>query len=151
NPVVIRQAIDPAGSFETLLASVRDTMLDAHAHDELPFAMLVRALGAAGDPAKNPLFQVGFSADVPIPDPLPGWSVETSPLDTGTAHFDISVQVEERSHTIDLFFEYNLDLFEPVTVERLADRYATLLDAVSLDASPSVGDLLVMDEREQQT
>ncbi len=151
NPIVIRQDVNPTQSFESLLASVRETLLAAQAHDGLPFATLVRELGAAGSAARNPLFPICFSANVPIAAPLPDWTVEIGPLDSGTARFDLAVQVDERADGIDLYFEYALDLFEAATLERLADRFATLLEAVTTDAAAPVCSFALMGAHEKQT
>jgi len=149
NPVVLRQAVPPDPPFRAFLADVSGTLLAAHAHAELPFATLVSELGAGGDPSRNPLFQVAFSANVPIPDPLPGWSVEIGPFDNGTARFDLAVQVDESRGGVDLFFEASRDLFEPVTVERMAGRYTTLLDAVAAGGELPLAELPLLDARER--
>ena len=151
NPILLRQIVEPSQPFETLLTAVRSTLLEAQDHDELPFATLVRELGAAGDPTKSPLFQIAISTNVPISAPLPDWSVDISPFDNGTSRYDLGLQVDERADGVDLYFEYALDLFEPATVERMADRYVALLAAIARDASVPVCELTLIDEKERQT
>jgi amino acid adenylation domain-containing protein len=148
NAIVLRESVKPSRSFADLIALTRDTLLDAHFHAELPFSSLVRELGGARQPNRNPLFQVAFSANVPIEDPLAGWSVRVSPLGNGTSRFDLAVQVDERRDGVECFFEYSLDLFEPATIERIADRYLTLLAAAAADPTVAIVDLPLVDERE---
>src|SRR6266568_3497833 len=58
NTVVLRSTVDETRTFGEFLGSVRDTALDAFAHDEAPFEQVVDALHRARDVSRNPLFDV---------------------------------------------------------------------------------------------
>ncbi len=60
---------------------------------------------------------------------LPGLEIDTLPVDTGTAKFDLSLLLEEGEGGCQGFLEYASDLFESATVERLAGHFQTLLAA----------------------
>ncbi|WP_454620848.1 amino acid adenylation domain-containing protein [Bradyrhizobium cenepequi] len=69
NTVIIRTRIDPALSFRQAFARVRDSVLEAHARQELPFNILAARLVEAGiDPAS--LIQVYFTLQNPLRQPL---------------------------------------------------------------------------------
>src|SRR5262249_96961 len=58
NTVVLRSTVDGALSFSDFLAAVKGSVLDAFAHDEVPFERLVHALQTERDLSRNPLFDV---------------------------------------------------------------------------------------------
>jgi hypothetical protein len=61
NPLVFRATVSADATFESLLAQVRRSVLDAFEHQDYPFSTLVERLQAARDPSRSPLFQVMFS------------------------------------------------------------------------------------------
>ncbi len=130
NTLVLRSQIDPRLPFTEWLAQVRQTALDAYAHQDMPFELLVRELGLPRDSSRSPLFQVLFNVvNVPLGtlgfDALRWARVE---FDRQATQFDLTVTVDpelDRS----IVFEYAVDLFEPARIERLLDHYLRLLEA----------------------
>ncbi|MBV9792054.1 MAG: AMP-binding protein, partial [Chloroflexi bacterium] len=61
NPVVLRSNLAHNPTFATLLRQVRQTVLDAFAHQDYPFPLLVERLQPQRDPARSPIFQVLFT------------------------------------------------------------------------------------------
>jgi amino acid adenylation domain-containing protein len=69
NTVIIRTRIDPGLSFRQAFSRVRESVLEAHARQELPFSILAARLAEAGiDPAS--LIQVYFTLQNPLRQPL---------------------------------------------------------------------------------
>jgi non-ribosomal peptide synthetase component F len=69
NTVIVRTTITPDLSFAQALVRVRESVLDAHARQELPFNMLADHLEREGiDPAT--LLQVYFTLQNPLRQPL---------------------------------------------------------------------------------
>ncbi|MBL1082331.1 amino acid adenylation domain-containing protein [Streptomyces actinomycinicus] len=58
NTVVLRTAMDPAGTFADLLERVRRTALDVQEHEEYPFDRIVEDLAVERTAGRNPLFDV---------------------------------------------------------------------------------------------
>lgn len=130
NTLVLRSRIDARQSFEALLEQVRHTALEAYAHQDMPFELLVRELGVVRDTSRSPLFQVLFNmVNAPLGQiDFPGLAWSRVDFDRQAAQFDLAVTIDpelDRSAV----FEYALDLFEPATVQRLARHYEALLEA----------------------
>jgi amino acid adenylation domain-containing protein len=152
NTLVLRADLSRDPTFVELLARVRETTLDAFAHQDLPFERLVEELQPARNTAHNPLFQVMFllqsaegGAAGAAPE-QPGLRVATD-----TAKFDLTMNVVEVQQTAAIGIEYNRDLFEPETIARIAERFEILLGAIAADPRRRVSELAVMsaDERRQ--
>ncbi|MFD1051730.1 condensation domain-containing protein, partial [Kibdelosporangium lantanae] len=126
NTVVIRSTVDLERPFAGLLADVRDTVLEAFDHDDVPFDRLVKA---ERDMSRNPLFDVMVllqNADRALPD-FPGLTVAEVALPRWASNFDITVEFREREGAVATVLEYNTDLFDRATIQRMAQHALTLL------------------------
>ena len=72
NPLVIRARLSGDLTFCTHLDQVRDCVLDALAHQDYPFPLLVEQLQLRRDPSRSPLFQVAFDWYTTLRTPEPG-------------------------------------------------------------------------------
>src|SRR5690606_11317169 len=112
---------------------------------------VVDALGVDRDPSINPLFQTMLVLhNTPVPEvELGGVTLSGMDVDTGTAKFDLSLELRETPSGVDGFIEYNADLFEADTIARMARHLLRLIDeAVARPAQPvSTLPLLADDER----
>lgn len=132
NTVILRHDFSAAPSFSELVAAVREKVLDAHAHQQLPFERLVDKLAPERDLSHHPLFQVMFDFQAERYHSLkglPGLEADLFAIDTGTSKFDLSLSCLEQDDYIEAVFEYSRDLFEPETVARLAEHYVALVAA----------------------
>ena len=145
NPVALRAELGEEPSFVTLLARVRRTVLAALEHGDVPFARLAERLRPVRDPARPPLFQVMFLLQGVRPgDPeglatfalgeaggrldLGGVALESLRLEERRAPFDLTLRVaEEAGGRLRASLEFNADLFDPATVERMLGHFRTLL------------------------
>jgi aspartate racemase len=149
NPLPLRGDLTGDPTFAELLVRVRDQTLEALAHDDVPFELLVNELGIERDAGRNPLFQVAFSLEAPrVPLPA-GWDVGHLDVDTGTCKFDLYLELDERPETIVGRVVYRTDLFDATTIERLAARYRRVLEAVVADPGRRLSALPVVDEAER--
>ncbi|MFQ5636062.1 MAG: condensation domain-containing protein, partial [Gammaproteobacteria bacterium] len=136
NTVVLRIDLSGDLTFSGLLAHVREVTLDAQAHQRLPFEKLVEALRPDRTLSHAPVFQIMFNM-TPIPDrKADAGGVEFSMgrlLDHGVSTFDLTLSVGEHADGLELVYEYDTDLFDRATIERMAAHYAQLLVAVLED------------------
>ncbi|EST37746.1 hypothetical protein N566_11325, partial [Streptomycetaceae bacterium MP113-05] len=133
--LVLRTDLSSDPSFTELLARVRETCLDAYAHSDVPFERLVEETGAARDLSRTPLFQTVFSfGNVEVPQTRMGAArVRPFDVDAGTSKFDLVLEIVPRDGGWRAALEYNTDLFEPRTADRLIDHFVALLEAAAAD------------------
>ncbi|HKH48535.1 MAG TPA: amino acid adenylation domain-containing protein, partial [Thermoanaerobaculia bacterium] len=141
NTLALRASLPGRSSLGGLLARTRETVLAAHAHQDLPFELLVEELNPRRSLSHTPLFQVmmnlGTAGSTGALE-LPG--VMVAPLEglrSGIAPFDLTLSVVDRDERTRLVFEYSTDLFDASTVERLHGYLRQVLHAVA--AAPETG------------
>jgi amino acid adenylation domain-containing protein len=153
NTIVLRTQLSGNSSFVELLAKVREVALDAFAHQELPFEKLVEALQPERSLAHMPLFQTLFALQNVPKSALRLGSLQLSEfsLQKNTSKLDLSLYIGERPDGLALSFEYNSDLFDQKTIERLAANFKTLLEGIVRTPDRVLGELslLTTQEREQ--
>ncbi len=153
NTLVMRTKLAATLSFRDLLARVRETVLDAYAHQDVPFSTLVRELMPARDLSRNPLFQVLFvMQNVPFEElRLPGIASETVRTPIRSPRFELTIRIHEAPEGLVCRAEYARDLFDDQTIERLLGSYRTLLEELARNAVQSIwtAPLLRASEREQ--
>jgi natural product biosynthesis luciferase-like monooxygenase protein/amino acid adenylation domain-containing protein len=138
--------------FATLLARVRHDTLNALAHQELPFEKMLEDMELPRDLSRPPLFQVMFSLHTGSRrvTRLAEVDVTLEAVDTGTAKFELTLELVHSDAGITGWLEYNSDLFREDTARRMLGHYHTLLAAVVRDASCNVGVLPLLPEAERQ-
>ncbi len=153
NTLAIRTQLDGLGGFRELLARVRSITLGAFSHQELPFEKLVEVLQPPRNLSHAPLFQVMFILqNTPWEtDAFGGLAVQPADIAAaGTAKFELTVSVAEFESQLWLALEYNSDLFDADTIERLGAGFETLLAAIVADPSASLAVLPVQTEADRQ-
>lgn len=150
NTVIIRADVRGDPTFAELLARVRTTALDAFANKDVSFDRLVQELAQRIDRSHAPLAQVMFNViDAPMHGiELDGVSWEQAQLDRGGAQFELSFTIETEP-TRSLTVEYNTDLFEPDTIERLTDQYLVLLESAARAPATRVSRLAILPARQR--
>src|SRR5262249_26582275 len=113
NTIVMRADLSGDPTFRELLRRVRETALNAYAHQDLPFEKLVEELKPPRDPGRNPIFQVMFGLHtIPGTAAAPaGLSFEDFDIDNPTAKFDLLVNLVETSEALVGDMDYSADLF----------------------------------------
>ncbi len=153
NTLVMRTDLAGDPAFSTLLARVRETTLDAQAHQEVPFEQLVEALAPERSLSRSPVFQVMFNLVR-----LPERRRRTGDLelrvdrliDQGVSSFDLTLTAAADGQTLALTFEYATDLFDPETISQLADAYLCLLEGALRDPEQRLSSLPLLDLRARQ-
>ena len=152
NTLVLRTRVDSQAPFERLLAQVRETTLDAYAHQDLPFDQLVDALNPERHASHAPLFQAMLVLqNAPMPAlALPELSLQTAQLDGASAKFDLTLTFTPQGEQLGAAFEYATDLFDAATVARMAGHFTRLLEAIVADPARPVGGLAMLDASERR-
>ena len=132
NTLVLRNDLSGEPSFRELIRRTRDTALDAYAHQDLPFERLVDELQPERDLSRNPIFQVMFALhNTPSHERvLPELTITDLAAERISAQFDIVLDVWETPAGLKAVLEFATDLFDSATIQRMADHFTTLLQAI---------------------
>jgi amino acid adenylation domain-containing protein len=153
NTLVLRTDLSNNPTFKELLGRVREVALGAYSHQDLPFEKLVEVLQPDRDLSRNPLFQVLFALrNVPTQTlELPGVTLSVEEMDSQRARFDLLLNLFQQSEGLTGIFEYNKDLFDASTVQRMAGHFQTLLESIVANSDRSISTLpfLTQPERHQ--
>ncbi len=151
NTVILRGDLSGDPSFAELLSRTRDRALNAFAHQELPFDVLVDELGTPRVLGRNPLFQVLLAVQntPPFPPPSDGLALTELPVDAGIAQVDLDLLVEEADGELHAVLQYATDLFDADRMARLVEHLRLLLSAACADSTRTLStlDLTSPDER----
>ncbi|MBP5971506.1 amino acid adenylation domain-containing protein [Brasilonema sp. CT11] len=152
NTLVMRSNLAGNPSFSELLGRVREVALGAYAHQNLPFEMLVEALQPERDLSYTPLFQVMFVLQNASTSQVELTGLTVTPLITegATAKFDLSLLMQNTATGLVGFWEYNTDLFDASTIERLTGHFVTLLEGIIANPEQQISQLPLLTATEQQ-
>jgi amino acid adenylation domain-containing protein len=152
NTLVLRADLGQRPGFTQVLDRVKKTTLDAYANQDLPFEKLVEVLSPERDISRSPLFQVVFAMQgAPLAEvPLGDLSLQLFNVNSSTAKFDLILGVVEDHDGFKASLEYNTDLFEPATAERMAQHFQTLLESIVTEPERPVQTLPLLSAREQE-
>ncbi len=132
NTLALRTDVGGDPDFRELLRRVKETTLDAYAHQDLPFEKLVEELGVERSLSHHPLFQVSFSLhNEPESTPRIGdLSVGIYEASSGTSKFDLSMSLTEADGSLVGGVEFAEDLFDRSTIERMTEHFRALLEGI---------------------
>ncbi|MFE9443803.1 amino acid adenylation domain-containing protein [Streptomyces sp. NPDC006602] len=150
NILPVRARLDMSGSFRDLVASVRETTLDAYDYQELSFDRLVEEISPERSLAHNALVQVTFNMEREPRLAFDGIRIDTLDVRPDIARYDLAVDyvLTDEGH-LRFGVSYASDLFERETIEALAQRYALLLDSVLRQPDAPLSALPVQDPAEE--
>ncbi|QRN94792.1 non-ribosomal peptide synthase/polyketide synthase [Archangium violaceum] len=143
NTLVLRARFSGGLTFRELLRQVKETTLGAHDHQDLPFEKLVEELQPERDLSHSPLFQVWFVLDQPQPgaSSVQGLTLRPVEAGTGVSKFDLTLSLSQWPEGISGAIEYNTDLFDASTIERMAGHLRVLLENAVARPDTRVADL----------
>jgi amino acid adenylation domain-containing protein len=148
NTLVLRTDLSGNPTFREQVRRVKETTLNAYSNQEVPFEKLVEELQLERDFSRTPLFQTMFIFQN-MPMGLPGRSLIPVGEESAVARYGLSVEVAEGQDCLVFVFEYNIDLFDTSTIERMMGHYARLLEAVCRDSEQRVGEIPFISEDER--
>jgi amino acid adenylation domain-containing protein len=173
NTLVLRTGLAGDPSFVELLARIRSMALGAFANQDVPLERIVQELRVSRDLSLTPLFQVMFAFQSvpgaagsgesasqaqpsvdrfarPAFDFAPGLSAQPFRVDNGTAKFDLTLYLSESNEGMSATWQFNADLFEGATVERLARHFHTLLESIAVNPRHTLSQLRLVPEAERR-
>jgi amino acid adenylation domain-containing protein len=150
NLLALRIDLGGDPSVREVIRRTRDVVLDALAHAEAPFQHVVNVVRPQRDAASHPVFRIVFALEATMTAPPPGWAISHLDVDTGTAKFDLYVELDDRPHGLLGRFVYQTDLFDAATIARLAGHYQRLVEAMLVEPARRISELPLLSDRERE-
>ncbi|HEV3050865.1 MAG TPA: condensation domain-containing protein, partial [Longimicrobium sp.] len=151
NTLVLRTDLSGDPSFREVVRRVRTVTLGAYEHQEVPFEKLVAELQPERSLSHSPLFQVVFTLETAGSggSGLPGLTVSGVGAAMAIAKFDLSLTFSTTAEGLRGGLNYNTDLFERSTVERMLGHLARVLEQIAADADVRLSRLELLGEPER--
>jgi amino acid adenylation domain-containing protein/FkbH-like protein len=152
NTLALRTDLSGDPTFQGLLARVKESALQAYAHQDIPFEKLVEELQPERSLSHNPIFQVMFALqNAPLQAlELPGLRLERVPVYPGTSMFDMSWFAIEVPDGLMIRAEFNTDLFEESTIANAITHFENLLNGVAAHPERPLWQIPFLGEAEQR-
>jgi len=152
NPLVLRTDLAGNPTFPELLARVRETVVEALANQDVPFERVVECVQPKRDPSRHPVFQINFiyQRDFVRPLEVSGLTLTALPSVSPGAIYDLNFFMVERADGWRASCEYNTDLYEAATINRMLAQFQSLLRGIVADPSRRISEIpmLTADDRE---
>lgn len=151
NNLVLRFDLERDPTFVELLDRVRSVALEAFEHQSTPFDQLVEVLQADRSLDRSPIFQVMFSLQNTMMPRMQFAEVEMKPIDiaTSSSRFDLAVDVMPFGNRLRVSFEFNSDIFDEDTIQRMLGHYARILEIACQDRNRPISRLYPLDDIER--
>lgn len=135
NQLVLRTNLSGNITFRELLGRVRNTVLGAYEHQDVPFDKVVEALVPGRDAGSTPLFQVKLVLqNLPQEElVLPQLTVETMETYEAASKFDSLLTMAETKTGLRGWTRYNASLFTPATIRGFQHFFQMVLTLITED------------------
>ncbi|UVL81813.1 amino acid adenylation domain-containing protein [Pseudomonas sp. B21-028] len=153
NTLALRVDLTQNPSVAQLLEQIKQTTLAAHEHQDIPFEQVIEAVQPPRSLSHNPLCQVALSLDNTPGGgelSLPGLTLVPVAQAHETSQFDLMLTLGNDGGTLAGVIEYASDLFDRTTVERFAQHFQTLLEAMVADVEQPVLGLPLLSPAQRQ-
>jgi amino acid adenylation domain-containing protein/thioester reductase-like protein len=167
NPIALRADFSNNPTFNEVLQRVRKTALGAFEHQEYPPALLAKRLGMQRDSSRPPLFETMFilqkaqETEVQALSPfalgidgahmeLGSLTLESIALGGEPAQFDLTMMMAETEQGLAAALQYNTDLFDASTIQRMLEHFRSLLQEIVSDPVKPVSAYSLLGEQEQK-
>lgn len=147
NTLLFRTQLAGDPTFRELLRQTRDDGLQAHDNSDVPFEQVVAALNPKRNPSYSPYSQIMLivqNTELPVLGNS-GVKMERMPIaERFVSQQDLTIHVRVLGGQLQGLVEYNSDLFDQATVQRLMKHFEQLLASAVNDLDLRVSQLNVM-------
>ncbi len=148
NTLALRADLSGEPTFLQLLKRVRKVTADAYANNDVPFKKVAETFITGRHLGQMPFSQVGFNLDPPMPPIDLQWTIKQYEIDNGAAKIDLLMGLEEKPEGLTGYIEYNADLFEAATIERIIENFEALIKSIVANPQQPISELPVQIESE---
>jgi amino acid adenylation domain-containing protein len=152
NTLVLRMNLAGNPEFTAWLRQVRQTALNAYSHRDMPFEKLMEEIRPDRGLSRASLFQtvMQFRNGPGRHAEIAGLKLEEFEVAAGMSRLDLMLVITDRPGGLVCTFEYSCDLFDSPAIERMADHYRTLLEAVVQNPYRRIQELPILTEAERR-
>jgi len=158
NTLVLRSDLSNNPSFTELLLQSKNTLLDAYAHQQVPFEQLVETLKPERSMAHSPLFQVMLvlQNNEQVDINLPGLTLSPYGNNTeqteqaGQAKYDLTLNISEDEKGLSLSWNYNSDLFVEASIAAMTCHFSQLVSGLLNAPKTPVFEIDILNTKETQ-
>jgi amino acid adenylation domain-containing protein/non-ribosomal peptide synthase protein (TIGR01720 family) len=152
NPQVLQVRAAPGLAFTGLLDQVRDALLGAQQHADLPFDMLVEGLQPERLAGVHPLFQAKITQQEDLrPRSVAGLDITLEAMSGGSAHFDLALDFTDRGDCLDLVLIHDSALFDAGLVAGFAESLSRCAAQAALAPHTTLADFALVEPPVAQT
>ena len=149
--LVFRASISKNLSFEEVVTVVKKTAMEAFAHSDVSYDSLVNEINPNRSLSTNPFFQVMFlyNSNKKIDDFGSNIDISHEPFDSKVSKFDLTLHVFENNTTLKSIIDYETDLFEEKTIDRIHNHFEILLQKVLKNPKVILDDISLETKQEE--
>jgi amino acid adenylation domain-containing protein len=152
NTVILRGNLDGDPDFTELLRRVRETSLEAYAHQQLPLELLMGKINPERDPSRSPVFQVML-----IFQNAPAHEAQFHRLETSihrirpeVSMFDMTIEFLPSGEALDGAIQFNTELFDAPTIDRLWGHLNSYLQQAIAEPEKKVAEISLLTSAERR-
>ena len=151
NTIAMRGKPEQTKSFLQLLEEIKETSVDAFAHQSYPLEELIARLPLDRDTTRSPLFSVSFNMQNMEVPALKLGDLEISPyaIQHRSVKFDLSLEAFEREGELKLSLDYATALFKEETIRRLGTHLLAIIREAIRQPNEQIGSFNILDQHEQ--
>ena len=151
NTLALRNQINNEDSFIDLLNKVKITTLNAYDNQDLPFEKIVDLAEQERSLSYPPLFQVMMVLqNNPESEPkFSGLILKPIDLKSAVSKFDLTLEFNQVENGLIGKIEYNTDLFNQATIERMINHFTTLSEQVIKNPEKQITELEILTSKEK--
>jgi amino acid adenylation domain-containing protein len=149
NTVPLRMRMHGDPTLSEWLRRVHGVVADAQRHGALPFDRIVELAEVRRDFSRPPLVQAVLTfADAASSFGIPGVQAERIEMDSRTAIFDLTLQVERHGDALAAALQFPEALFDEETARRMARHLTSILHAIAADRAAPISRIALADADE---
>lgn len=151
NSLPLRTDLSGDPRFDEVLQRVSATVVEALAHQTMPFERLVDLLKIKRDASRNPLFQINFASHTAFirNRTFAGVSLIDMPAKMAGALYDLNFFLVDRSDEWRLSCQYNTDLYETATVAAMLRHFQAVLEGVAANPEQLIHEIPLLSDDER--
>ncbi|UNY98316.1 amino acid adenylation domain-containing protein [Zhouia spongiae] len=152
NTLALRTNLNDDFSFLNFVEQIKNVTLDAYSNQDIPFEKVVEITQPNRNLAYSPLFQVMMILQNNPVSELSLGELSLKPLNFEqiVSRFDLTLEFTETQKGLYGRIEYNTDLFDRHSIDRMIKHYKILIDTIILNPNIKISDIELLTSSERQ-